>query len=1157
MKPVGNGEGEEEEEEEDGEIQESEIPTNSNGQAATPGSTAGEALPHQGLQQIEQARSLVEAAPGDGGGVDRVKKLLVQSKAAYLQAASALAAAGEENTDVSAISQGAPQAALICVASEAVFPKAIALVRWFCSKHVASLCEVSQAMEIEAKRLEKQSKSKSKSKSRNRSNKSSSGVAAGSGGQAQDEGSGTRAERATRLLRVLISSFNAFLEQSSPGSGMFSTAAHVRVLDIAVSLARKAIERLSRECSADPSVGKAAARLRGLTAAACFASVSPALDGGGEADEKSQTKEQVPAAPNSDNLDRMGKKDVDKLLVCISGGEGKKDEAYLSPPCICVEAIGALRRQEKSVVATLAPPTYATIAEAFAAALRCMTRGAVGGPEGEWSRRPALNDANVRHTLFACCCHLAEGLPAATSPPPDDSRLRGHGKLVSALKACHVMRGFVTDGHPLPLATARPGGGSGEAPAVAAGVVIRGSGAAGIGSACASSSVVTAATSSTTGSASKTAGDHCAGAEAAATVEADCAEAAAATESAVDATAAVPLAAAAAAAAAAVESDVELGHEKDAGVVDARSSEGPLSKSAAASNAAVASLCPATGERTKAPPVRSPAKQPVAGKRRTGKKPGAAEEKLKGAATAVPAASRSEAAPPPAADPTEGGARAGGGIAESALPTAGGSHAKKRPRSPLPSPRQEEEGGRPERHGEAKRRAAAAPRGGRLAADLALLPARQQRQTEPRGGVVVDANATAAARTSHAGKPTPSASSKSGGSATPADEEEGPSMAALFGEEEDNEPESATAAAEADVEVPGAAVLAAAAEALAVEVAAATATATASAADTGVADGAMPSAAAAAAPATKSYPPLQTAPEKKPAWREGERYGVVLGESFYGSGGGSTLAASSKSGGRVAKGGTTRGVVDDDDTGENNPGQYVHLKYDFVPGRTNLDVPATLRQRPLTENEGRWRGRGKGTGGDVGGGGQQQRWAAEMEYESRDPSNPEPVRFTGDAVRAQDVECVLVFDGQQFVMDRVAVVGGLKNVQEFDGLAAGGSGGPTPEATLAKRKKDIKSKKIKEEKQRARDSEREAKAAKKAEAKAAEMAAKAAEKTAAKAAKAEEKAAARAAKAAEKAAARAARAAEKAAARAAAKETGPAKGGEARPARGGDGNILG
>lgn len=61
---------------------------------------------------------------------EKVKKLLVQSKAAYLQAASALAESGGDNTDVSAISQGAPRAALICVASEAVFPEAIALVRY-------------------------------------------------------------------------------------------------------------------------------------------------------------------------------------------------------------------------------------------------------------------------------------------------------------------------------------------------------------------------------------------------------------------------------------------------------------------------------------------------------------------------------------------------------------------------------------------------------------------------------------------------------------------------------------------------------------------------------------------------------------------------------------------------------------------------------------------------------------------------------------------------------------------------------------------------------------------------------------------------------------------------------------------------------------------
>lgn len=67
MKPVGN-----EEEDEDGEIQEGEIPMNKQGQAATPGSTAGEIVPHQGLQKIEEARSLLGASPGVSTGVESV-----------------------------------------------------------------------------------------------------------------------------------------------------------------------------------------------------------------------------------------------------------------------------------------------------------------------------------------------------------------------------------------------------------------------------------------------------------------------------------------------------------------------------------------------------------------------------------------------------------------------------------------------------------------------------------------------------------------------------------------------------------------------------------------------------------------------------------------------------------------------------------------------------------------------------------------------------------------------------------------------------------------------------------------------------------------------------------------------------------------------------
>lgn len=46
------------------------------------------------------------------------------------------------------------------------------------------------------------------------------------------------------------------------------------MLDIAVSLTRKVLEKLAVECSAEPVAGKAAARLRGLTARACFAPLS-------------------------------------------------------------------------------------------------------------------------------------------------------------------------------------------------------------------------------------------------------------------------------------------------------------------------------------------------------------------------------------------------------------------------------------------------------------------------------------------------------------------------------------------------------------------------------------------------------------------------------------------------------------------------------------------------------------------------------------------------------------------------------------------------------------------------------------------------------------------------------------------------------------------
>lgn len=88
--------------------------------------------------------------------------------------------------------------------------------------------------------------------------------------------------------------------------------------------------------------------------------------------------------------------------------------------------------------------------------------------------------------------------------------------------------------------------------------------------------------------------------------------------------------------------------------------------------------------------------------------------------------------------------------------------------------------------------------------------------------------------------------------------------------------------------------------------------------------------------------------------------------------------------------------------------QYVHLKYDFVPGRTNLDAPATLRQRPLTGADGKANRDG-------------QRWAAEVEYESRDSENPRPVLFRGDASRYVESErergacCVFLVETVAFV----------------------------------------------------------------------------------------------------------------------------------------------
>lgn len=113
--------------------------------------------------------------------------------------------------------------------------------------------------------------------------------------------------------------------------------------------------------------------------------------------------------------------------------------------------------------------------------------------------------------------------------------------------------------------------------------------------------------------------------------------------------------------------------------------------------------------------------------------------------------------------------------------------------------------------------------------------------------------------------------------------------------------------------------------------------------------------------------------DRSVGWKEGQRYDVVLGESFYREEGGK----------------------------DDGSGRYVHLKYDFVPGRTNLDAPATLKQGPLTGADGQANTHG------------QQRWAAEMVYESRDPENPRPVRFDGDAARLPQNTCNYLCTGIQ------------------------------------------------------------------------------------------------------------------------------------------------
>lgn len=127
--------------------------------------------------------------------------------------------------------------------------------------------------------------------------------------------------------------------------------------------------------------------------------------------------------------------------------------------------------------------------------------------------------------------------------------------------------------------------------------------------------------------------------------------------------------------------------------------------------------------------------------------------------------------------------------------------------------------------------------------------------------------------------------------------------------------------------------------------------------------------------------PAKTTLNERPEWTEGGRYQVVLGESFERPNNHSRDGASEES---------------------LEVGHYVHLKYDFVPGRTDVDAAATLRQRPLGDTEADKRARaGVGTARAQAGvrGGEGQRWATEIEYGSRHTGSPRPVRFDGHADR--------------------------------------------------------------------------------------------------------------------------------------------------------------
>lgn len=125
------------------------------------------------------------------------------------------------------------------------------------------------------------------------------------------------------------------------------------------------------------------------------------------------------------------------LSVCLS--------AYLSPPRFPLShgdnslppSLPPYLPKTRSVAAA-APQVYHTIAEAFTAALKCVTAGGTGeGPggkegegegDGQWGGRPALKDAAVRVSTGTVCRTPHERVRAACSKRPLTTLWHGTGR---------------------------------------------------------------------------------------------------------------------------------------------------------------------------------------------------------------------------------------------------------------------------------------------------------------------------------------------------------------------------------------------------------------------------------------------------------------------------------------------------------------------------------------------------------------------------------------------------------------------------------------------------------------------------------------------------------------------------------------------------------